>query len=69
MILISLGTYKGPTIVVKDVNDISIGGIQLVASNCAIIDGIFLWCAFKELLLLYFESVYEVFHMYRVSFK
>ena len=41
----------------------------MVAGSRAIIDGIFLWYAFKELLLLYFESVCEVFQKYRVSFK
>ena len=60
----------GSHIITIDTNqDVVIGAVKLVWGSKTIIDDILLWCDKKDLTLLLFTCVCEVFKKYRVSFR
>ena len=64
----AMKTYKGMIISVTATHIIMIGNTKLVWGSKTIIDDILLWCAFRDLVLVLFTCVCEVFKKCRVSF-
>ena len=61
-------TYNNLIIRVDTNQDVIIGEVKLVWGSKTIIDDILLWCDKKDLTLLLFTCMCEVFQKYRVSF-
>ena len=66
--LVAKRTFLGKDIVLSAAGVVTIGRQRLIFGSKTIIDDILLWCDVKELTILYFRSVCEVFLKYRVSF-
>ena len=65
----ALKTFNGKDIRLSEAGVVTIDGKILIYSSKTIIDDIFLRCDVKDLTLLYFRCVYEVFKKYRASFR
>ena len=61
--------FQSKVIKITATNDIMINNVTLVWGSKTIIDDILLWCSEKDIALILFTCVCEVFQKYRVSFR
>ena len=64
----ALGSIDDSPISATDISNIYVGKSKLVAGSRAIIDDILLWCSNKDLLLVYFQAVCDVFQKFSSQF-